>query len=56
MLTDFWEYLLYTIWLYGMGILLGYILWAPKTPFKLALMDGFMMGPLVRYIRRRFNR
>jgi predicted PurR-regulated permease PerM len=55
MFDSVWQHLLYTVWLYGMGILLGYILWAPTTPFKRGLMDGFMLGPLVRFIQRRFK-
>lgn len=55
MFDNFWQYLLYTVWLYGMGIMLGYILWAPSTPFKRGLMDGFTFGPVRRAFQKLFK-
>jgi hypothetical protein len=54
-IDTFWGYTLYSIWLYGMGVVLGYIWWAPTTAFKQAFMDGLTFGPVVRYIRQRIR-
>ncbi len=56
MFYSFWEYLLYSVILYSTGLMLGYIIWAPLTPFKSGFMDGLTMGPLVRYIQRKLKK
>lgn len=33
-----------TMWGYGMGVLLGYIIWAPSTPFKKGMISVFSFG------------
>lgn len=53
MIDSFWEFILYTVLMYGTGLLLGYIWWAPLTPFKQGLMDGFMFKPLIKLLRDR---
>lgn len=53
---SFWELFLYSIWIYGMGLMLGYILWAPTTHFKSGFLDGLLLGPLVRYIQRKLRK
>jgi hypothetical protein len=56
MIDSFWELLLYTVCIYGAGVTLGYILWAPVTAFKLGFLDGMTFGPAVRFVQKCFTR
>lgn len=37
------ESILLMVFMYVQGIILGYVLWAPMTPFKRGLIDGLSL-------------
>lgn len=41
-MTDF-EFGLITLWMFILGIIVGYIIWAPMTAFKQGLIDGLSL-------------
>lgn len=47
------EFLLYTLAIYFSGYILGYIWWAPTTPFKKGFLEGLTFQPLVKLFRRK---
>lgn len=41
-MTEF-ESMLLMIFMYTQGVILGYVIWAPTTPFKQGLIDGLSL-------------